>query len=87
MSVPTESVPTEWNKKLLAYADCCNREKVQKWITEPKCEIGVSKKHGLGVFATKDMNKFEIITLYPSDGVKTHSRDRASAIYNKKLMV
>ena len=44
-----------------------------------------SKKHGLGLFATQDINPFEIVTLYPADGVRVWLRDGKHTVYLKKF--
>ena len=48
----------------------CKRSSAQPWLKDVMCKVGPSPKHGLGVFATKDIKPFTLITLYPADGAK-----------------
>ena len=50
----------------------CLRNDTQTMLTEKKCELKQSRKHGMGVFATKAMEPWEVITLYPADGVTVY---------------
>jgi len=62
-------------KDILKRVRGCFRNSEQTWITEPKCELKPSKKHGFGIFATVDIEPFELITLYPADGVRVWLAD------------
>jgi hypothetical protein len=44
-----------------------------------------SKKHGLGLFATKDIDPSEIITLYPADGVRLWLEDGKHTVHLKRF--
>ena len=56
------------NKKrqALAHVKHCRRREV---FEPPVCEIRASQKHGLGVFATRDIGPCELLTFYPADEV------------------
>ena len=44
----------------------------QRIIAEPKCEVRRSRVHGLGLFATKHIEAWECVTLYPADGITVY---------------
>ena len=64
------SRPKQIELGVLRHVCGCFRSEAQPGITEAKCEVKPSKKHGLGLFATKDIDPLELITLYPADGVR-----------------
>ena len=45
------------------------RRHKQTWIQEPACKVQPSRVHGLGLFATRDIEVMELITLYPADAL------------------
>ena len=53
------------------HVEGCERSARQPWVTPELCEIRKSAKHGLGVFALKNIPAFTLITLYPADGIRT----------------
>ena len=79
------SVPQKFEGNVLKHVRGCFRSSVQKWITEQKCELRPSKKHGLGLFATRDILPYELITLYPADGVRPWLQDGARTVYIKEF--
>ena len=79
------SVPERIGKGVLRHVRGCFRSDAQTWITEAKCKVKPSKKHGLGLFVTKDIDPFELITLYPADGVRLWLQDGKDTVYLKKF--
>ena len=76
---------SEFEGNVIKHVRGCFRSSAQKWITEPKCELRPSKKHGLGLFATRDILPYELITLYPVDGVRVWLEDGKHTIYLKQF--
>ena len=79
------SVPEQTKKGVLRHVRGCFRSDAQTWITEAKCEVKPSKKHGLGLFATKDIDPFELITLYPADGVRLWLQDGKHTVHLERF--
>ena len=79
------SLPKEIELGVLRHTHGCFRGSAQKWITEQKCELRPSKKHGLGLFATRDIRPFELITLYPADGVRVWLEDGKHTVHPKQF--
>ena len=79
------SVPQKFEGNVLKHVRGCFRSSAQKWITEPKCELRPSKKHGLGLFATRDILPYELITLYPADGVRLWLADGKHTVFIKEF--
>ena len=79
------SVPEHIKKGVLRHVRGCFRSDAQTWITEAKCEVKPSKKHGLGLFATKDIEPYELITMYPADGVRLWLQDGKHTVYLEKF--
>ncbi len=77
------AMPQQLEANVLKHVCSCFRSSVPKWITEPKCELRPSKKHGFGLFATKDIDPYELITLYPADGVRVWLADGIHTVYIK----
>ena len=42
------AMPQQLEANVLKHVRGCFRSSVQKWITEPKCELRPSKMHGFG---------------------------------------
>ena len=81
----TISFPNHIRRGVLKQVHGCLRSEAQTWITEAKCEVRPSKKHGLGLFATKDIDPFELITLYPADGVRLWLEDGKHTVHIKRF--
>lgn len=47
---------------------------LRKYLPEPACEVRPSSIHGLGVFATRDVEPLRYLTVYPCDGVSWHPK-------------
>ena len=45
---------------------------LRKYLPDPVCEVRPSRIHGLGVFATRDIEAFSYVTMYPCDGATWH---------------
>ena len=48
------AMPQHLEANVLKHVRGCFRSSVQKWITEPKCELRPSKKHGFGLHYGED---------------------------------
>ena len=75
------SFPKQIELGVLRHVQGCFRSEAQTWISEVK----PSKKHGLGLFATKDTDPFELITLYPADGVRLWLEDGKHTVHLKRF--
>ena len=49
------------------------RSNLRKYLPAPVCEVRPSRIHGLGVFATQDIEPCHYVTIYPCDGATWHS--------------
>jgi hypothetical protein len=79
------SVPEHIKKGVPRHVRGCLRSDAQTWITEAKCEVKPSKKHGLGLFVTKNIDPFELITLYPADGARLWLQDGKHTVHLKRF--
>ena len=79
------SFPKQIELGVLRHVHGCFRSEAQTWITEARCELKPSKKRGLGLFATKDIDPFELITLYPADGVRLWLEDGKHTVHLKQF--
>ena len=79
------SLPRQIELDVLRHVCGCFRSEAQTWITEAKCEVKPSKKHGLGLFATEDIDPLELITLYPADGVRLWLEDGKHTVHLKEF--
>ena len=52
-------------RKLTMFTDCYSGSEIQELM---KVEVAESPIHGVGVFATKRINRGEVVTMYPSHG-------------------
>ncbi len=84
-AMATISFPNHIRRGVLKHVHGCFRSEAQTWITEAKCEVRPSKKHGLGLFATKDIDPFELITMYPADGVRLWLEDGKHTLHLKQF--
>ena len=58
------------HRKIMSEVVLVNRlSGLRKFLPEPVCEVRPSKIHGLGVFATQDIDAGSYLTMYPCDGV------------------
>jgi len=48
------------------------RSNLRKYLPDPVCEVRPSRIHGLGVFATQDIEPCSYVTMYPCDGATWH---------------
>jgi hypothetical protein len=48
---------------------------LRKYLPDPVCEVRPSRIHGLGVFATQDIEACSYVTMYPCDGATWHPNE------------
>ena len=59
--------------KIMAEASRFHRSSnLRKYLPDPVCEVRPSRIHGLGVFATQDIEPCRYVTMYPCDGATWH---------------
>ncbi len=79
------SLPKQIELGVLRHVHGCFRIEGRSRQCEVKCEVKPSKKHGLGLFATKDIDTFEFITQYPADGVRVWPEDGKHTVHLKRF--
>ena len=78
-------LPKQFELGVLRHVHGCFRIEGRSRQCEVKCEVKPSKKHGLGLFATKDIDTFEFITQYPADGVRVWPEDGKHTVHLKQF--
>ena len=72
-SMEKDKLADSLNRKIMAEAFRFNRlSDLQKYLPDPVCEVRPSSIHGLGVFATRNVEAFRYLTVYPCDGASWH---------------
>ena len=79
------SLPKQFELGVLRHVHGCFRIEGRSRQCEVKCEVKPSKKHGLGLFATKDIDTYEFITQYPADGVRVWPEDGKHTVHLKQF--
>ena len=79
------SLPKQIELGVLRHVHGCFRIEGRSRQCEVKCEVKPSKKHGLGLFATKDIDTYEFITQYPADGVRVWPEDGKHTVHLKQF--